>query len=180
MLVNSRWVHTHIDRVDIIEYKQDEIDRNRVIFKPGSSYIDYITKGEIAYQHGHRYIFAPSAFNLKEGEFYYTNINIFEHDLQIGLSDNFSLGFGTSAFFFPIHVMPTFTHTINDKSAFAIGDLMIFFPHSDIPFFGNLFYGLYTSGTPDNNFSAGLGLWATIDNDLFGETYSPIINISAC
>ena len=75
--------------------------------------------------------------------------------------------------------MPTYTIPINDKSAFAIGDLLMVSPYSDLTFFGNLFYGMYTRGTAEKNFTVGIGLWTMTEGDMSAKTISPAVNISA-
>ena len=41
-----------------------------------------------------RYLFAPSAFNLKKGEGYYQNTYLFINTFNYGITDNFSMGIG--------------------------------------------------------------------------------------
>ncbi len=56
--------------------------------------------------HNTRYFFAPSAYNLREGELYYNTVYFLLHDIQYGLSDNFSIGIGTSVIGIPIYLTP--------------------------------------------------------------------------
>lgn len=44
--------------------------------------------------HATRYFFAPSAFNLKEGEGYYQNTYLFLNSFNVGVTDHFSIGGG--------------------------------------------------------------------------------------
>jgi hypothetical protein len=39
---NNHWVHTNINRDNIIEHKYNAIDKKTVIFKPGTSYIEKV------------------------------------------------------------------------------------------------------------------------------------------
>jgi hypothetical protein len=182
MKYNDNWIHTDIDKSAILEYKYDAINKKQVIFKPETSFIIKITEPLDFTDkriYAGRYLFAPSAFGIDKGVNSYTNYDIFLQDIQFGLSDRFSLGVGTTIFFIPLYFMPTYTYQINDKSAFAVGDLLMFSPYSDLSFFGNLFYGMYTRGSMDNNFSVGVGLWTTTNNSMTQKTVSPAFNISA-
>ena len=182
MKVKSNWFHTHSSLNKVTEYKYDAINKKQVIFKSETSYIDKITEpldftdNKI---YSGRYLFAPSAFGVDKGINSYTNYDIFLQDIQFGISNSFSLGLGTTLFAMPFYVMPTYYHQINEKSAFAIGDLVMFVPYNDFSFFGNLLYGLYTRGNMDNNFSIGIGIWTTTDSDIASETISPTINLSS-
>jgi hypothetical protein len=42
MIHNDHWIHTIINKNDVIEYKYNAIEKNLVVFKPGSSYIEYV------------------------------------------------------------------------------------------------------------------------------------------
>lgn len=182
MMVNNRWVHTYTPLREVTEYKYDTVNKKLAILKPESSYIQGFNK-PLDFSdnslYANRYIFAPSAFGMKKGLRSYTNYDIFLQDFQYGFSDNFSCGFGTTIFFIPIYIMPTFTYQINDKSAFTVGDLFMFSPYPDLTFFGNLFYGMYSRGNLNNNFSVGIGLWTTTESDIMFKTTSPAFNISA-
>lgn len=107
-----------------------------------------------------RYLFAPSAIGINKDFRSYTNINLFVQDFRFGITDRFSLGVGTSILLNPVYIMPTYAFQINDKSALAIGDLFLFTTYDSFNY-GNLFYGLYTYGSPDNNFTIGAGLWTS-------------------
>ena len=182
MIVKNNWFHTHTTLDKIAEYKYDAIDKLLVIFKSGSSYIEKILTYNKYFDrniYSNRYLFAPSAFAMQEGLFSYSNITFGLHDFQYGLSDNFSFGFGTTIFFLPIYFMPVYTIPINEKSSFAIGDMLMVSPYSELSFFGNLFYGMYTKRSTENNFSIGLGLWTTTESDVAAKTISPAINFSA-
>jgi len=110
--------------------------------------------------HSNRYLFAPSAFGIVKGAKSYTNIDLFIQDFQFGISDRFSIGAGTSIALNPVYIMPTYTYQINDKSALAVGDLILCTTYDNFNY-GNLFYGLYTRGNIDNNFTIGAGLWTS-------------------
>jgi len=128
--------------------------------------------------HQSRYFFAPSAYNLEEGELYYNSIYFFVHDVQYGLSENFSLGMGTSIIGFPFYLTPKATFRLNEKTRLAIGDVLILGTWN-ANFFGNLAYGTLTSGTIENNISLGGGYLYTNDGELTLTSHSPVLNFSA-
>lgn len=182
MKLRGQWIHTKIIKTEVVDYKRDQFKGKVLIFKEGSSYIEEIRDATRYFDrnlYANRYLFAPSAFPMKESLFSYSNITLGLHDFRYGVSDRFSLGFGTTMLFFPIYIMPSYSIPINEESSFAIGDLMLLSPYADLSFFGNLLYGMYTKGSAEKNFSIGLGLWTTIDCDLARKTFSPAINFSA-
>ena len=180
--VNDHWIHTNNTLKKVSDYKYDAINKSLVIFKSGTSYIKELRKPTYYSDrstYANRYMFAPSAFGIKKEVNSYTTYAFLLQDFQFGISERFSMGVGTTIFFIPIYFMPTYTYQINDKSAFAIGDLLMFSPYKDFTYFGNLFYGLYTRGSLDNNFSVGIGLWTATETDIGSKTTSPAFNISA-
>ena len=140
-----------------------------------TEYADYQTNPA---QHNTRYFFAPSSFNLEEGDLYYNSLYFFLHDLQYGISDEFSIGLGTTLIGFPFYVTPKITLPFNDKSSFAIGDMLLLGTW-DSDFFGNLLYGTYTRGDSRNNITVGGGHLYTRPGDLTSTTNSPVVNFSA-
>ena len=44
--------------------------------------------------HSSRYIFAPSAYPIRKGSFYYQNYDLLLNDIQVGITDNFGMGIG--------------------------------------------------------------------------------------
>lgn len=129
-------------------------------------------------EHKSRYFFAPSSYNLEEGELYYNTIYFFVHDVQYGLTDRFSLGMGTTIFGFPFYLTPKVTIPVNEKSAFAVGDMMILGTWG-AKFFGNLLYSTYTRGDSRNNFTLGTGYLYTNAGDITSKTNSLVFNFSA-
>ncbi len=126
----------------------------------------------VSVNYSHRYLFAPSAFAMEKGTKSYTNIDLFVQDFQFGITDRFSLGAGTSFVLNPVYIMPTYTYQINDKSALAVGDLFLCTTYDNFNY-GNLFYGMYTYGSIDNNFTIGAGLWTSLLGDDETETIDP-------
>lgn len=129
-------------------------------------------------EHTSRYFFAPSAFSLREGELYYNTVYFFLHDIQYGISDNFSVGMGTTIIGIPFYITPKISIPLSEKSTFAIGDMMILGTWGS-KFFGNLFYGMYTQGDEQNNISIGAGWFSTNDNDITRSDNSIVFNLSA-
>lgn len=161
MKINNNWAHTNTTLNKVVGYKYNAINKKLVLLKPKSSYIEgYRTPVNISDNNLYtsRYLFAPSAFGMDKGMRSYTNYDIFVQDFQFGITDRFSISTGTSAFLNPVYLIPNYTFQINNKSAFAIGDLFLCSTYGDF-LYGNLFYGLYTRGSLDNNFTVGAGLW---------------------
>jgi hypothetical protein len=128
-------------------------------------------------QHKTRYFFAPSSYNLDKGELYYNTLYFFIHDVQYGISDRFSMGMGTTIIGMPFYLTPKLSLPIDEKSSFAIGDLMMIGTFGT-NFFGNLLYGTYSRGGPYNNITLGLGWLHSSDNEITKTTNSPVFNMS--
>ncbi len=128
-------------------------------------------------EHRSRYFFAPSAYNLREGELYYNTVYFFLHDIQYGISDNLSIGMGTTLIGIPFYLTPKITFRAGEKSTFAIGDMMILGTWGS-DFFGNLLYAIYTRGSYDNNVSLGAGLFTTNESEMTRNNNSLVINLS--
>ena len=129
-------------------------------------------------QHRSRYLFAPSSHNLEKGELYYNTLYFLVHDVQYGISDQFSMGMGTSIIGFPFYVTPKLTLPVNPKSAFAIGDMLIIGTWAT-SFTGNLLYLTYTRGDAYNNFTIGGGYLAVGGQDISNKIKAPVLNFSA-
>ncbi len=128
--------------------------------------------------HDSRYFFAPSARNLKKGELYYNAVYFLLHDIQYGLSDNFSIGIGTSVIGLPVYLTPKLSLPLGEKSTLALGDLLMVGTYGTEAI-GNLAYGVYTYGGADGNVSLGAGHLYTNENQLTGQTSSLVSNFSA-
>lgn len=129
-------------------------------------------------EHSSRYFFAPSAYNLKKGELYYNTIYFLLHDIQYGVSDNFSIGMGTTIAGMPFYITPKITVPAGEKSTIGVGDMMMLGTWGS-DFFGNLFYGVYTYGTHNKNISLGTGVLSTNESDITGSNNSLVLNLSA-
>jgi len=129
-------------------------------------------------QHRSRYIFAPSSYNLEKGELYYNTLYFLLHEIQYGMSDQFSLGMGTSILGFPFYVTPKLTLPVNERSAFALGDMLIIGTWG-ARFTGNLLYLTYTRGDIHNNFTIGGGYLAFGGQDINTPVRAPVFNFSS-
>jgi hypothetical protein len=134
-----------------------------------------------------RYLFGPSAFNLKKGEGYYQNTMLLLNSFNVGLTDYFSIGGGIeflSTFislsqgnFNPIiYFTPKVGFSVAEKISVGGGVLI-----ASIPQFGEttnaglgLVYGLGTYGNLDHNVTATIG-WGSVEGDAFNK---PLITVS--
>lgn len=132
----------------------------------------------ISNEHDSRYFFAPSAFNLKKGELYYNAVYFVLHDIQYGVTDNFSMGIGTSIAGLPIYLTPKLSFHLNEKNVLGIGDMPMFGTWGT-DFMGNLAYGVYTHGDVNGNFTLGAGHLWTNENEITNQTSSLVANFSA-
>lgn len=130
-----------------------------------------------------RYLFAPSAFNLKQGEGYYQNTYLFINTFNYGITDNFSMGLGfefISTFaslgasdFDPIYFLtPKYSMQLAENVRVGVGVLYGKIS-DDIGGFG-VGYGLVTYGNPEHNATLGLG-FGFFDGEFSSD---PVITIS--
>jgi hypothetical protein len=129
-------------------------------------------------QHRSRYFFAPSSYSLDPGELYYNTLYFFVHDFQYGISEQFSLGMGTTIAGFPFYLTPKLTFPIDETSAVAVGDLMMIGTWGS-NFFGNLLYTTYSRGGAHNNFTIGGGHLYVNDSEMTGSSNSLVFNFSS-
>jgi hypothetical protein len=122
--------------------------------------------------HYTRYLFAPSAFNLKKGEGYYQNTYLVLNSINYGFTDHFSMGVS-------IEVMSTFgsigrdwnpIYLLTPKYGFQLTKNLNMALGALIAGAGNeggfqLGYGILTYGNTENNLSLGVsagltdGIW---------------------
>ncbi|MFN5006287.1 MAG: hypothetical protein ACK5GO_02215 [Ignavibacteria bacterium] len=130
-----------------------------------------------------RYLYAPSAFNLKKGEGYYQNTYLFINTFNYGITDNFSMGLGfefISTFaslgasdFDPIYFLtPKYSMQVAENVRIGVGVLYGKIS-DDIGGFG-VGYGLVTYGNPEHNATLGLG-FGFFDGEFSSD---PVITIS--
>ena len=131
-----------------------------------------------------RYLFGPSAFNLKAGEGYYQNTYLLLNSFNYGITDNISVGGGVeliTLFSFPkggpIFILtPKVGFEVAPK--FNVGGGVLYLSVPD--FFSSnrtglgIAYGVATYGTENSNITGGIG-WGFVEGD-FSST--PVITIS--
>ena len=121
--------------------------------------------------HDSRYFFSPSAFGLEQGEGYYSHSYWILWQTQFGITDNLSIGGGTTPFGMPASFNAKFSYNINESINSAIGYFYVgnFFWAwaSDLESFVNMPYTVVTKGSKENNFTIGLGY--NLDPDVIGE-----------
>jgi hypothetical protein len=128
--------------------------------------------------HRSRYFFAPSSYNLKKGEIYYNTVYFLVHDVQFGLSDQFSMGMGTTIIGFPFYLTPKVTIPVNAKSSFAIGDMLMVGTYG-ANFTGNLLYSTFTTGGDYNNITFGASYLHVGGGDISDPSNAMVLNVSA-
>ena len=129
-----------------------------------------------------RYLYAPSAFNLKKGEGYYQNTYLFINSFNYGFTDNFSFGVGfefLSIFgsfggdFNPIFFLtPKYSMQVSENLRVGIG--VLYGNVSNLVGGFGVGYGLATYGNPEHNATLGLG-FGFFDGDFSTD---PVITIS--
>ena len=124
---------------------------------------DNIKSGEYWFPNLHdtRYFFSPSAFGLEEGEGYFSHSYWFLWQFQYGLSDELSIGAGTTPIGLPSSVNAKFSFNIrNDINAamgwFWVGDLFGW-TGGDMGSLLNMPYTVITKGSKENNLTLGIG-----------------------
>ncbi len=131
--------------------------------------------------HHTRYLFSPSAYNLKKGEGYYQNIYATFQSANFGITDHFSLGGGTELISlfsgYPVlMVTPKFGGYKLNKHWQAGGGVLFIGGFND-EFNGGagIGYGIATRGNEDKNITFGLGWAFSTEGDV--ET-KPVATIS--
>lgn len=126
--------------------------------------------------HATRYLYAPSAFNLKKGEGYYQNTLLILNSFNLGITDNISIGGGlelistfaaTDPIFF---VTPKVGFKVSEKFHAGGGVLFARIPGTAL---GTIF-GTVTYGSKDHNITSSLG-WGFVDGEF---SQRPIITLS--
>ncbi len=100
-----------------------------------------------------RYFFAPSAFNLKEGEAYYQNVYILSNSANYGVTNNFSIG-GGIIIPFAIYITPKVNFKITEKLYVGTGGIFGVIPGPEVI---GIAYAIATYGTNEHNVTLGTG-----------------------
>lgn len=127
-----------------------------------------IVKGKYWFPNPHatRYLFGPSAYNLKSGEGYYQNIYGTVNSINYGITDHFTLGVGTELITlfssFPLIIVTPKLGGYKVNDSWHVGGGAIVVATSDGS--GGIGYGIATYGDENSNVSFGLG-WAGANVD---------------
>lgn len=127
--------------------------------------------------HHTRYLFSPSAFNLKQGEGYFQNIYGVVNSVNYGFSDHFTLGAGTEIISlfsgYPVLMLTPKLggYKIGPKWAAGGGAFLLAAEDGLI----GIGYGIITQGTEDRNITFGLGWAFTSEGSLESK---PVATIS--
>ena len=158
-----------------ISYLTNDILQNPEKYKSSVAKTDTVIKEN---EHASRYFFAPSAYNLKKGELYGATNYFLAYDFQYGITDNFSLGMGSTIAFIPFYITPKLSFKVGEKSRVSVGDMLVLGTWG-AQFTANLAYGVYTYGNSNSNVSLGLAYLSTGGADIESKLSQPVINISA-
>jgi len=133
----------------------------------------YTYEGDFLFPSSHetRYFFGPSAIPLEKGKGYYQNVYVLGNFVNVGITDNFSLGGGLE-FFSTVNGRPIYFLT--PKVGFEVKENVHVgggFLTAGMVGEGNVTmgYGVSTVGSSDKNASFGMG-FGVADDDL-GVTF---------
>lgn len=114
--------------------------------------------------HATRGFFAPTGFNLRKGEGYYSNVYLFLNSAAYGFTDNFTVGVGADIFTLLsgnlpalLYVTPKLSFKGGKDFTYGVGILAGSFGFNTERATAGILYGVGTLGNRDNNFSAALG-----------------------
>lgn len=127
--------------------------------------------------HSTRYFFSPSSFNLNQGEIYYNTLYFLLHDMQYGITDNFSVGMGTTILALPFYITPKYTFDLDGLNKVSLGTLFAVGTWG-LNFISNLSYATYTYGDQFSNITLGAGHLFTQGDDIENKINSFVINLS--
>ncbi len=147
--------------IGIITLRKDQIKRREKIISNGSTNGLLWAENRMAY----RYFIRNSAYNLKKGEAVYQNAWILINNIDVGVTDNFSIGLGTVPLFLfgggtsPIWLTPRLSIPIEaDKVNLGVGALVGTTVGND---FDNTSFGFgfgnVTLGDKNKNITLGVG-----------------------
>ena len=109
--------------------------------------------------HDSRYFFSPSAFGLAQGEGYYGHSYWMMWQAQYGITDELSIGAGTTVIGFPSTLNAKYSFNIKEDinaalGWFWVGDLFGWAP-SEMGSILNMPYAVVTKGSKENNITLG-------------------------
>jgi len=115
--------------------------------------------------HGTRYFFGPSAIPLKKGEGYFQNAYVLANSVQIGITDNFSMGGGIGIPFL-FFVTPKVGYRVGKYVYVGGGILFATTITNDVGFGVGVAYGALTLGNSENNFTLSGG-WGAVKSETY-------------
>ena len=150
---------------------------------------DNLKNGEYWFPNLHdtRYFFSPSAFGLEQGEGYFGHSYWMLWQAQFGISDNFSIGGGTTPWGLPATLNGKFSFNIkNDINMamgwFWVGDLFGW-TNNEMGSLLNMPYMVVTKGSKENNITLGAAYnFATPFEDRRNDEIEPsklVLNMGA-
>ena len=109
--------------------------------------------------HDTRYFFSPSAFGLEKGEGYFGHSYWMLWQAQYGITDELSIGGGTTFWGFPATLNAKYSFNINKDFNYAMGWFWVgdLFGHTggEMGSLLNMPYMVVTKGSKENNFTLG-------------------------
>lgn len=121
-----------------------------------------------------RYFFAPSAIPLKKQEGYFQNAYLLANSVNIGITDNITIGGGV---FIPFlfYITPKISAKI--ATNFYIGGGVLFTQSfiNDFDLSAGIGYGLVTYGNQEHNITIGSGYGFAKFNNEYKDTKMPIV-----
>lgn len=139
--------------------------------------------------HASRYLFGPSAFNLKKGEGYYQNTMLVLNSFNVGVTDNISIGGGfelistfgsiaTNNFEPLLFITPKVSFEVTEDFHAGAGLYYVNTPSFELVSRNGsglaIAYGIGTYGSKDHNITGGLG-WGFVQGQF---EQKPIITVS--
>ena len=124
---------------------------------------DNLKNGEYWFPNLHdtRYFFSPTAFGLRQDEGYYSHSYWLLWQVQYGITDEFSIGGGTTPWGMPATLNAKYSINIDKNFNYAMGWFWVgdLFGWSDgeLGSLINMPYLVFTNGSQENNFTIGLG-----------------------
>jgi hypothetical protein len=138
-----------------------------------------VINGKVIYPNPHpsRYFYTPSALPMDKGEIYIQTVYFAAYQVQVGITDRFSLGATTTIVGTPLALTTKYSIPINEKNTLAVGGLAGFVGWGTQVSLG-IGFGTYTYGTKESNITLGAGLGWVRDGDMVeftptGETIGP-------
>lgn len=164
MIIYARYAKIELKIAEILSIKKIE----------ASKYVN----GKYWFPNPHhtRYLFGPSAFNLKKDAGYYQNIYGTINTINYGISDHFTLGAGTELVSLfagsPVFIITPKIggYKLSENWHVGGGAFLGLIPGG----YGGIGYGIFTYGNEDSNITFGTG-WAFAEGSIASN---PILTIS--